>query len=33
MYNLDHLDLSHAGYAYSGPCAGYAYKQIDPSTV
>ncbi|XP_064402719.1 protein MEMO1-like [Halichondria panicea] len=23
----------HAGYAYSGPCAGYAYKQIDPSTV
>ncbi|XP_055338247.1 protein MEMO1-like [Paramacrobiotus metropolitanus] len=23
----------HAGYAYSGPCAAFAYNQIDPSTV
>lgn len=23
----------HAGYRYSGPCAAYAYKQIDPSRV
>lgn len=24
---------SHAGYAYSGPCAAYAYHQIDPTKV
>eukprot|EP00123_Amoebidium_parasiticum_P012214 comp21198_c0_seq1/m.28795 comp21198_c0_seq1/g.28795 ORF comp21198_c0_seq1/g.28795 comp21198_c0_seq1/m.28795 type:complete len:293 (-) comp21198_c0_seq1:61-939(-) len=23
----------HAGYSYCGSCAGYAYRQIDPSTV
>lgn len=23
----------HAGYSYSGPCAAYAYKQVDPSIV
>ncbi len=23
----------HAGYAYSGPCAGHAYRQINPSSM
>jgi AmmeMemoRadiSam system protein B len=23
----------HAGYSYSGPCAAYAYRQIDPTKV
>jgi hypothetical protein len=24
---------SHAGYSYSGPTAGWAYKQIDPTNM